>query len=159
MNNDCPICEGEGTVPSLVESETEACDLCGGTGKFNNKLPMKISEYEAIINKTAIYPKSMGLLYTTLGLCGESGEVAEKVKKLHRDNNGKMDEYFKQNLVKELGDVIWYVTASLHEVGSSLEECMQMNYDKLSNRRATGTLSGSGDDREKKEIMGRDFSV
>jgi NTP pyrophosphatase (non-canonical NTP hydrolase) len=153
MKDNCPICEGKGDIEERDSEDfiirSSSCELCKGTGKFENKLKiMTIEKYQGIIEKTAIYPKEMGLQYTVLGLCGESGEVAEKVKKLYRDNNGKMDEYFKQNLSKELGDVLWYVTASLNEIGVSLEECMQQNYDKLTNRRKTQTLHGSGDDRE-----------
>lgn len=109
---------------------------------------MTIKEYQEIINKTAVFPKNIGLMYCTLGLCGESGEVAEKVKKLYRDHNGEITEEFKQAVKKEIGDVLWYITALSSELGFTLEEVMEANYNKLMARRATNTLHGDGDNRE-----------
>ncbi len=115
---------------------------------------MEIKEYQTIIQKTAVYPKHLGMLYTVLGLCGEAGEVAEKVKKLYRDKDGEPSDEFIQQLKKELGDVIWYVTATANEVGLSLEEILEANYNKLLKRRETNTLHGSGDDREENPWKG-----
>lgn len=109
---------------------------------------MTVKEYQEIINKTAVFPKNIGLTYCTLGLCGESGEVAEKVKKLYRDHNGEITEEFKQAVKKEIGDVLWYITALSSELGFTLEEVMEANYNKLMARRATNTLHGDGDNRE-----------
>lgn len=109
---------------------------------------MSIKEYQDIIKKTAIYPKEIGIMYCTMGLCGETGEVAEKVKKLYRDNNGVITPDFKHAIKKELGDVVWYVTAMAEEFDLSLEEILEANYSKLIARRETNTLHGSGDDRE-----------
>jgi NTP pyrophosphatase (non-canonical NTP hydrolase) len=109
---------------------------------------MEIKEYQEIIKKTAVYPKNKALEYCTMGLCGESGEVAEKMKKLFRDQNGKVTDQFKKDVKKELGDVIWYVTALSNELGFSLEEVLDANYEKLIKRRQTNTLHGNGDDRE-----------
>lgn len=109
---------------------------------------MEVSKYQEIVDKTAIYPKEIGLLYCTLGLCGESGEVAEKVKKLYRDSQGVVTEDFKNTIIKELGDVLWYVTAIANELGVPLSWVLAKNYEKLIGRRATNTLHGSGDDRE-----------
>lgn len=111
---------------------------------------MNIKEYQEIIKKTAIYPKEIGVMYCTMGLCGETGEVAEKVKKLYRDSNGIVTNDFKLGIKKELGDVIWYVTALAEEFNLSLEEILEANYEKLIARRKTNTLHGSGDDRENK---------
>jgi len=113
---------------------------------------MDIKEYQKIIELTAIYPKEVGLAYCALGLTGEAGEVAEKVKKLYRDNdflNKKIiSEDIKLLLNKELGDVLWYITAISNEIGISLEDIMTVNYNKLIQRRTTNTLHGSGDTRE-----------
>jgi len=111
-------------------------------------LKMDASEYQGIIRKTAIFPKEIGLTYCTLGLCGEAGEVAEKVKKLYRDAGGVITPEFVYNVKKELGDVLWYTTAIANELGLTLEEIMEANYEKLTKRRETGTLHGSGDNRE-----------
>ena len=109
---------------------------------------MNLKNYQGIIAETAVFPKEIGLLYCGLGLCGEAGEVAEKVKKLYRDSDGVITEEFKQALAKEMGDVIWYLTAMAEIIGISMEEILQINYDKLMARKATSTLHGSGDDRE-----------
>lgn len=124
---------------------------------------MEIKEYQTIIEKTAIYPKEIGPLYCTLGLAGETGEVAEKIKKLYRDNpkllallKDKNKQYysdvidFQNDLTKELGDILWYVTALANEFGISLEDIFAKNYEKLIKRRETNTLHGSGDNREEK---------
>ncbi len=109
---------------------------------------MDLKEYQNIIAETAIYPKEIGLTYCTLGLVGEAGEVAEKVKKLYRDNGGRIDPEFRYGVKKELGDVLWYVTALSNELGFTLQEVMEANYTKLILRRDTNTLHGSGDNRE-----------
>lgn len=113
---------------------------------------MKFEEYEKNAVATAIYPTSgegtvVGLSYTALGLAGESGEVAEKIKKLIRDSNSQVTDEFKAAIVKELGDVLWYVTNLAREVGSSLQEVARKNNEKLAARAAANTLKGSGDDR------------
>lgn len=92
--------------------------------------------------KTAIYPKSEGLTYTALGLCGESGEYAEKIKKYIRD--GKIDD---QLAAKELGDILWYVSMCAHELGYDLSEIAGMMLNKLQDRANRGVLGGSGDNR------------
>lgn len=114
---------------------------------------MDIKEYQTIVAKTAVYPKEIGKLYCTLGLCGEAGEVAEKIKKFHRDSLIATPEW-KAGLSKELGDVLWYITALATEYEFTLEDIMLENYNKLMKRRETNTLHGSGDNRE--EIMNVD---
>lgn len=127
---------------------------------------MDVGTYQGIIEKTAVFPREqVGLAYCGLGLTGEAGEVAEKIKKLYRDqrdlvnlvklrpDNLSVDQNeriqaFRQALKKELGDVLWYVTATANEVNLSLAEIMEANYEKLIKRRETNTLHGSGDDRE-----------
>lgn len=127
---------------------------------------MQVREYQEIVKKTAVYPKEIGLAYCGLGLTGEAGEVAEKIKKLYRDKPEILVHFesnppavislgdalkvdtFKREVTKEIGDVIWYCTALASEIGVTLEEVMQTNYNKLISRRKTNTLHGSGDDRE-----------
>jgi NTP pyrophosphatase (non-canonical NTP hydrolase) len=121
---------------------------------------MDTKEYQKIIDETAIYPKEIGLAYCAMGLTGEAGEVSDKIKKLYRDDNihdmlsadyGEFIQKNKKAIGKELGDVLWYVTAMANELGLSLEEIMEGNYNKLIKRRETNTLHGSGDNREEKE--------
>lgn len=118
---------------------------------------MNFKDYQTIIEETAIYPKQMALAYCAMGLTGEAGEVADKIKKLYRDNHfhklnatGKMLLISENKLAiaKELGDVLWYITAMANEINMDLEEIAQMNYDKLIKRKETNTLQGSGDNRE-----------
>lgn len=91
----------------------------------------------------AFYPRmGQNLPYTVLGLCGEAGEAAEKVKKRERDGN-----FDREAFLKELGDVLWYVAAAAREVGSNLEEVAAINLAKLKARSQKGTLGGSGDSR------------
>ena len=82
-----------------------------------------------------------------LGLIGESGEIAEKIKKIIRDQDGLMTDEQRQDMVKELGDVLWYVNALAIRFGSSLEEVAQKNNEKLASRNARGKIHGSGDNR------------
>jgi NTP pyrophosphatase (non-canonical NTP hydrolase) len=83
------------------------------------------------------------LIENTLGLVGESGEVAEKIKKLFRDKNKFNDE----DVLKELGDVLFYVVALSNIFGGNLKKTMEMNMAKLDDREQRGKLKGSGDNR------------
>ena len=83
------------------------------------------------------------LLENTLGLCGEAGEVAEKIKKVFRDKGKFSDE----DIWKELGDVLFYVTALSNIFGGNLQKTMEMNMAKLDDREQRDVLKGSGDNR------------
>ncbi len=87
------------------------------------------------------------LLHWVLGINGEAGEVAEKVKKIIRDKGGKVSEADKHDLAKELGDVLWYVAVFAHDLGVSMDEIAEQNLAKLKSRKERGVLGGSGDDR------------
>jgi NTP pyrophosphatase (non-canonical NTP hydrolase) len=109
---------------------------------------MLISDYQELSRRTATYPGAgENLVYPTLGLAGEAGEVAEKVKKLLRDDGGVMSQERRAALAGELGDVLWYVAQVATEAGLDLEEIAQANLDKLLSRQRRGVLSGSGDSR------------
>lgn len=110
---------------------------------------MDLFEYQTLAGRTAVYPgqgEFNGLAYAALGLNGEAGEVAEKVKKLWRDN-GVLNHETVTAIVKELGDVLWYCAAVADEIGVSLNEAAVLNIEKLQSRQARNALSGSGDDR------------
>lgn len=87
------------------------------------------------------------LISQVFGLMGESGEVAEKFKKLIRDKHGKISEEDKQEILKELGDILWYINAVSHLLDSSLEEVARKNLDKVLSRKERGVTHGSGDNR------------
>lgn len=97
---------------------------------------------------TAVYPnKGNNAIYPALGLCGESGEVAEKLKKVIRDKEGVIDDDTRAALKKELGDVLWYVNALSGELGFTLAEVATANIEKLHSRRDRGKIHGEGDNR------------
>ena len=82
-----------------------------------------------------------------MGLVNEAGEVAGKIKKIFRDQNGQITEKDKQSLKSELGDVLWYLTQICTELGLTLEEVAETNITKLSSRQERGKLGGDGDNR------------
>jgi NTP pyrophosphatase (non-canonical NTP hydrolase) len=109
---------------------------------------MRLSDYQERSRATAVYPGAGdNLLYPTLGLCGEAGEVAEKVKKMVRDDGGALSAERRAALSKELGDVLWYVAQVATEADLDLDAIAGDNLEKLLSRQQRGVLSGVGDDR------------
>ena len=109
---------------------------------------MDFKTYQKKARETALYPDlGSNFIYPTLGLVGEAGEVAEKVKKVIRDKNGIFDEVSKSAIKKELGDVLWYLSNLCSEFNFKLEEVALINLEKLKLRASKGKISGSGDDR------------
>lgn len=109
---------------------------------------MTPNDYQNVAATTAIYPNiGNNLTYTVLGLVGEAGEVAEKLKKLIRDEGGVMTDDYREKMALELSDIGWYLAMVAYELDYSLEEIFQMNLDKLASRAQRGMLSGSGDNR------------
>ena len=104
--------------------------------------------YTTFVDSMKVYPDNYATIYPALGLCGESGEIAEKVKKWIRDEKGEtISEDRKQALLKELGDPLWYITALALDLGFTLQDVVNANVEKLSSRKERGVLQGSGDDR------------
>jgi len=109
---------------------------------------MDLKDYQKKARKTAIYPNiGHNFIYPTLGLAGEAGEVAEKIKKCIRDNGGILDEDRKKELIKELGDVLWYISNIASEINVSLDKIADQNIKKLHSRQSRRVLHGSGDNR------------
>lgn len=111
---------------------------------------MTLDDYQTLAVSTSIYPDQGsigGLVYTALKLNGEAGEVAEKVGKIVRDNNGIISPAQKLEMAKELGDVLWYVSTCGREIGYSLATIAKLNLEKLASRKKRNALSGSGDNR------------
>jgi NTP pyrophosphatase (non-canonical NTP hydrolase) len=109
-------------------------------------LRVKLSDYQHRSRATAVYPDAgTNLTYPALGLCGEAGEAAEKVKKAIRDDGGVLTDERREALAAELGDVLWYVAQLATEAGLDLDEIAESNLDKLLSRRERAVLHGSGD--------------
>lgn len=106
-----------------------------------------LNEYQKAAEMTAVYPKDMNILYPTLGLTGEAGEVSDKVKKVYRDNGGAFSNEKREEIKKEIGDVLWYCAILARDLGFSLEEVAQGNVDKLESRYNRGVINGDGDNR------------
>lgn len=109
------------------------------------KREMTMNEYQSLALETAMYPQP--IIYPTLGLTGEAGEVADKVKKVLRDNNSQFTTDKKIEIAKEIGDVLWYCATLSHDLGYTLEDIARINYEKLHSRQERGKLHGSGDNR------------
>lgn len=110
-------------------------------------ITLTFEEYQSKAITTKIYPAGLAIPYVTLGLMGEAGEVAEKIKKIIRDKNGIVNDDDKVLLGKEIGDVLWYCAALADELGLKISDIAQGNIDKLEKRKQEGKLSGSGDNR------------
>ena len=109
---------------------------------------MDFHTYQQRSRATACYPDAgANPIYPTLGLCGEVGEVADKVKKVLRDQGGEFSAEVIAALQLELGDVLWYVAQLATELGLELDQVAQANLDKLASRSARNVISGSGDSR------------
>ncbi len=113
---------------------------------------MDMNEYQLEAGKTAIYPghckgEIEAVSYCTLGLAGEAGEVANKVKKILRDHDGHMGPWLQCEVADELGDVLWYVAMLARELNFNLEDIAKRNLTKLMLRQAKSVLQGSGDKR------------
>ena len=109
---------------------------------------MDLNHYQRESRKTALYPDvGSNVIYPTLGLVGEAGEVADKVKKILRDKKGVFDQDSKDAIKLELGDVLWYVSQLTSELGYELEEVASANLQKLKSRKSRGKIQGSGDNR------------
>ena len=113
---------------------------------------MTFAEYEAAAATTALYPdRGDNLLYPALGLAGESGEAVDKIKKLWRNKGitggAKLDDTDRAELVKEIGDVLWYVAALASELGVPLETVAERNIAKLADRKNRNVIHSEGDNR------------
>lgn len=117
--------------------------------KHDKTTTLSFDDFEKGAGSTATYPDrgTGALTYPVLGLNGEAGEVAEKLKKIIRDHGGEIDDAQRDALIKELGDVLWYVAACCHELDVPMQEVAQRNLEKLASRKERGVISGTGDER------------
>jgi len=110
--------------------------------RFGSYDDLDMDVYQKQARTFAIYPTQAKVIYPAFGLNSEVGEVSDKIKKWIRD--GKID---KDELAKEIGDVLWYVAILAEDLGYNLSDVAQMNLDKLESRKKRGKLRGSGDNR------------
>jgi len=111
---------------------------------------MNFYKFQKEARKTAIYPQrgtNDGYIYPTLGLAGEAGEVSELVKKTIRDHDNEWSGKRKDQLMGELGDVLWYVANLCSELGLDMDEIAKMNVKKLKSRQKRDVIRGDGSDR------------
>ncbi len=109
---------------------------------------MDFEEYQKESKKTAKYPNAGNdIIYPTLGLASESGEVAGKIKKVIRDKGGIIDDVTKDDIKKELGDVLWYVSQIASELKLDLNDIAKANLEKLFSRLERNKIQGEGDNR------------
>lgn len=101
------------------------------------------NDYQEFVKTMKVYPEKYAIVYPTLGISGEAGEVAEKVKKYLRGDK----ELDKLELLKEAGDVLWYLASLADDLGYSFQEMVNQNVKKLSSRKERGVQKGDGDNR------------
>lgn len=116
---------------------------------------MTDEEYVEFTKSTGMYPEArqdslIGLTYCALGIVGEAGEIAGKVKKIWRGDLSNVnvgDTIIKEQLLEEAGDTYWYLISLIDELGSNIGEVRDRNVRKLTDRKARGVIKGSGDNR------------
>lgn len=118
---------------------------------------MNFKQYQKEATKTALYPrdiilegeqsKLMSWIYPMIGLSGEAGEVANKVKKIIRDEHGEISSDMRNIISMELGDLLWYMAQLCTELHISLDDVAFRNIEKLKERAKEGKIKGSGDKR------------
>lgn len=110
-----------------------------------DKYQERITEFDLCDHKIGTMP--IGLIEKILGLAGETGEAVDKFKKIFRDKDGKISDDDKEEIVKELGDVLWYVATIARYLDTPLSVVAKKNVEKAVSRKQRGKLHGSGDNR------------
>lgn len=124
---------------------------------------VELREYAEMVHGAAVYregvdalldsasredlAKMLKIFYAATGLAGEAGEVANKVKKILRDNKGIVDDVVRNKVLGELGGVAWYLNAAAEEFDLRIEDVLNYNYDQITDRKARNVIRGDGDDR------------
>lgn len=109
---------------------------------------MTLDDYQIAARRTLLpLGKQDQVIHLLLGICGESGEIAEKAKKIVRDQGGDFSKWDRDDIVKELGDLLWHMAVLADYFGISLDEIGEKNIAKLADRENRNVLRGSGDNR------------
>ena len=123
-------------------------DLVAQSNESNKyKKVSDLDMYQKVALTTAIYPREQAIIYPTLGLTGEAGEVANKVKKIIRDGSDSKDEGLVSEIKSEIGDCLWYIAVLASDFNIKLSAIASTNLEKLANRKKNNTIHGSGDAR------------
>jgi NTP pyrophosphatase (non-canonical NTP hydrolase) len=117
------------------------------TVQRDTRQPLTLDDYQQGARKTAVYPHNgpgngSGITYTSLGLTGEAGEVANQVKKIIRDDFGLLMPERKAKLIDELGDVLWYAAMLAYELDTTLSKVARGNLNKLMQRQQGDQIKG-----------------
>ena len=128
----------------INETDLEAWGYYKDTTTYKD---MTLSSYQKAASGTAIYPTQHAITYPALGLAGEAGEVANKVKKLIRDGPENRPPTWREDIASEIGDVLWYIAALCRDLEIDMAEVALNNLAKLKSRKERGTIQGSGDNR------------
>lgn len=108
---------------------------------------MTFDDYQLAALRTADLKRNNELFHLVLGLVGETGEIAEKFKKLIRDKASDESAIDREDMKKELGDVLWYIAVLAEYLDIKLDDIASLNVQKLADRQKRGVLGGSGDNR------------
>ncbi len=111
---------------------------------------MDFNEYQKLASKTATFeskPLQYQLMYIALGVAGEAGEVADKIKKIMRNDDGAIDDAKRDDLKKELGDVLWYLSQMARVLEIPFDDVAETNIKKIMDRQARGVIKSTGDNR------------
>ncbi len=111
---------------------------------------MDFNEYEEKASETAVFndrTTEYKLMYLALGVAGEAGEVAEKIKKVMRNDNGIVSDEKRESIKSEVGDVLWYLSQLSRELGFTIEDAAQANMRKITDRKSRDVIRSEGDNR------------
>lgn len=133
-------------------SSNVTCPQCRSVGKLSESSVghtfFDLSTYQAKSRATwQLVHTNHPIVYPTLGLANEAGELAGKIKKIFRDKNGVIGDEDREALKQELGDVAWYWTQICTELNLTIEEVLEANIEKLASRQERGVIGGDGDER------------
>ena len=111
---------------------------------------MNFDEYQKLSNRTADFtgrPGDYPLMYSCMGLAGETGELIEKIKKVMRNDNGQISDEKRELIKLEIGDVLWYLSQVARFCDIAFDDAAKANVEKLADRRARGVIRSEGDAR------------
>lgn len=109
---------------------------------------MRNEDYQKATQEFALYPKKDAIDYLVLGLASEAGEVAGKLSKLLRgDFTEDQHQQWAEEMDKEMSDCLWFISQYCNETETSIGALMELNINKLRDRKNRGVIKGSGDNR------------